>query len=190
EPKQRVVLQDLVTGQTHSCETDTGLGSGVRTWLGLQRCGWGFRATFWHFEADYVKTEPSVPIKSPTCVSSFELNLDVLDIELTQKMCFHCWNVYTSVGGRYINLERASTLVGFGTLGNNVDLVGLAMGANKIDGTGFTFAIGAEKPMDCFCGWDVIWSFREFCFCARGGAPALTPAHSPPVQPASRPSAR
>src|SRR5262249_33426031 len=67
EPKQRVVLQDLVTGQTHSCESDSGLGCGVRTWLGLQRCGWGFRATFWHFEADNVKTEPSVPIKSPTC---------------------------------------------------------------------------------------------------------------------------
>lgn len=190
EPTQTVVLQDQVTNESHVCESDAGLGLGVRTWLGLQRCGWGFRGTFWHFEGDHTEVEPSVPVKTPTCVSAFNLDLDVLDIEVTQKMCFHCWQVYTSFGGRYAHLERSSTVVGFGTLGNNVDLVGLAIGANELEGCGFTFAIGAEKPLGCcFCGWNLFWNFRGSCLRADTKAYALTDANAVTIQPIGQASA-
>ncbi len=182
EPTQKVVLQDLVTNQFTVCESDPGLGSGFRTWAGLHCCGWGFRATWWHFDGDNAETEPSVPVKVPTSVSAFDMDLDVVDVELTQKMCLRCWRIYSSFGGRYASLQRTSTVAGFGTVGNGVDLAGIALGTHEVEGSGFTFSVGGARPVGCCCGWNVFWNFRGSLLWADTTAYALTDANAVTIQ--------
>jgi hypothetical protein len=160
EPEQTVTLTDLTTGSTFSESSEPGLGAGIRTWLGIQCNGWGFRATYWHFEEDTVDAIPTIPVAvGPNFIKAFHLNIDTIDVECTQKMCCGCWRIYTSCGGRWVDAERASSVVGFGNIGG-VDLFGLAAGGWEMDGAGFTFAIGGVRPIACHCGWSWYWNYR------------------------------
>ncbi len=148
---QTVYLTDLTNNNQYTARSNTGFGGGVRTWIGLQNNGWGFRVRYWHFGDEAVRADPVVPIAAqPTTNSSSYLRADVLDIELTQRYHFLGQQIDTSFGARYAELERNSTVVGYGDLGNGVNLYGLAMGAYDISGTGFTTSIGGRKPLQFF----------------------------------------
>lgn len=150
EPYQRVVLTDLVTGSPTSGRTKTGLGAGVRTWVGLQNHGWGARVRYWHFGDDTIDVDPDVPINAtPTIEEAFYLRADVVDVELTQRFHLVGHQIDTSFGARYADLERNSTVVGYGDVGNGTSLYALAMGANEIEGYGFTTSIGSRFPLWC-----------------------------------------
>jgi len=195
EPTQRVILRDTVTGDTWSGDPRPGLGAGVRTWIGLQKCGWGVRLRYWHFNADNVAVEPDVPIHAqPTISEAYSLQANVLDLELTQRFNVHCWQIDTSFGARYADLNRYSQATGFGLLHNGivgstgtVDVAALAMGANQIDGTGFTASIGGRKSLSpcnpCY-GWSLFWNARGSILWADSTVAALTDAavfsHDPP----------
>lgn len=199
EPQQAVYLTDLTNGLQYVGHSRPGFGSGVRTWIGLQNNGWGFRVRYWHFGNDFIDPNPVVPVNAePAFISSYYLRADVLDIELTQAFCFLGCELNTSFGARYAELERQSSVVGYGDVGNGVNLYGLAMGANEIAGTGFTTSIGGRKPLHFFwchscdscggpcagtccnpCGrWLGFWNVRGSVLWADSTVSALTDANA------------
>ncbi len=162
EPEQRVVFRDLLTDQRFEGTSSPGLGAGIRTWLGMHCEGWGYRVTYWHFGDDTNVPDPTVPDVingDPFFLEFYHLQMDVLDIELTQRMCFGGCRLQTSFGGRLARLERTSGVVGVGKV-NDVELTGIALGMNEFEGCGFTFAINGTKPICCWCGWSTFWNFR------------------------------
>lgn len=178
EPDQSVVLTDGIKDKIHEASSHSGLGSGLRTWIGLQHCGWGIRFQYWYLDNDIIKVDPVVPVTAqPTLEEAFHLKADVFDVELTQRLCFGCWRIDTSFGGRHAKLERNSTVLGYGTVGNGVNLYGLAVGANEIEGTGFTFSLGARKPI-FGGGWHCFFGYRGSMLWADASASALTEANA------------
>lgn len=199
EPRQSVYLTDLTNGAQYVDHSQPGFGSGVRTWIGLQNNGWGFRVRYWHFGNDAIDPNPVVPVNAePTFLSAYYLRADVVDIELTQRFCFLGCELDTSFGARYAELERNGTVVGYGDVGNGVNLYGLAMGSNDISGTGFTTSIGGRKPLNFFwchscndcggpcggtccnpCGrWLGFWNVRGSVLWADSTVSALTDANA------------
>ncbi len=161
EPTNRVVLSDPIAGISYSGAADPSIGVGIRTWIGLQCDGWGIRARYWNFGNENIDNEPMVPTNlHPAIHEAYELNADVLDIELTQRFHVRCWQLDTSFGARYANLERNATVLGYGQVGNGVDLYGMALGANEIEGTGFTASLGGRRSLGDCCGWRFFWNFR------------------------------
>jgi len=178
EPTQQVTLTDLATGSSRTGSSDPGLGSGVRAWLGLEQNGTGFRVRYTYFDDAHVDPSPIVPINTDFGFNeeSF-LKAETLDVELTRRFCFGSWILDTSFGGRYAHLERHAKVVGYGTLGDDVDVVGLAIGANEVKGAGLTVSIGGRKPIT-HCGWNVFWNFRgSSLWCDDALASALTDAN-------------
>lgn len=171
EPTQQVILTDLVNNTTTTATADPGFGAGVRTWIGFAKCGWGIRAGYWHFGNDAVQVDPTVPVnKEPTAEGVYHLSANVVDIELIQRFQFCRRQINTSFGARYANLRRNATAIGYGDVGNGVSLLGLAMGANEIEGTGFTASIGSRTPLFCWLGrpCDTCGLGLDSCCCPRG----------------------
>ncbi|MDA7979070.1 MAG: hypothetical protein MPJ50_09925 [Pirellulales bacterium] len=180
EPDQQVVLTDLLTGQQFTGTSSPGLGTGVRTWVGIQRCGWGTRATYWHFEEDTVNVDPIAANFAAPAFTQFNeiyhLNMDVVDLEFTQEIACNCWTFNSSIGGRYADIEREAKVVGIGRLGGGTDLLGLAVGSNEIEGAGITFSIGASRPLYHRCGWNFFWNYRGSYLYTDYSASSLTQA--------------
>ena len=185
EPGQSVALNDLKHGESFSSTAYPGFGAGFRTWLGLHRCGWGYRVTYWHFGDREVCDSANVPVNGKSAFSKgFMLNADTIDIELTQSgFCIGCWELEGSFGGRYARLHRNSTAVGYATLGG-VDLTSLAMGTNELEGAGFTFSLGGKRQIGCDSGWYCFWNYRGSLLWADTKAMALTEASAVSYDPA------
>ncbi len=148
EPSQSVTLTNLLNNNVFRGQSNPGLGAGVRAWLGFQHLnGWGYKVRYWHFGNNAMDLNPVVPVSTPAFYENFFLESDIVDVELTQKFCIGCWKVDTSFGGRWARLQRNSSVVGFANLGN-VNLYGLATGANAIEGAGFTFSLGGRRRVD------------------------------------------
>jgi len=198
-PDQTVYLTDLTNSNQYTARSTSGFGGGVRTWIGLQNNGWGFRVRYWRFGDEAIRSDPVVPIgAAPTVNAASYLRADVLDIELTQRYFFLGHQIDSSFGARYAELERNSTVIGYGNLGNGVNLYGLAMGAYDIAGTGFTTSIGGRKPLHFFwcrscndcggpcggqcarpCGrWLGFWNVRGSLLGADSTVSALTDANA------------
>jgi hypothetical protein len=192
EPEQSVTLTDLVNGQTYSASADPGWGVGARTWIGLQQCGWGIVFRHWHFESDEIEIEPDQPdfhAGPPVLAEAYHLEADVFDLELTQRFCCCCWTIDTSLGGRYVDLERSSLVSGIANIATGdphtfVELTGTAFSANKLEGPGFTWSIRGTTPIFCSPCWNMYWGYRGSliwadCFSAaaltEGTAVAKTP---------------
>jgi hypothetical protein len=182
EPEQTVTMTDLVACRSYEGEAHPSFGVGLRTWVGLQHEGWGFRFQFMHFGNEEIHPDPVVPIaKTPAFDQTFYLSANAIDIEVTQGLCFGCWRIDASFGGRYAWLERNATVVGYGTVGDGVDLYGLAVGANELEGPGFTFSIGGRRALDwCWlpCGWHTFWRYRGSLLWADESVSALTEANA------------
>ncbi len=177
EPTQTVTLTDLNTDRQWSGDPRGSLGGGVRTWIGLQKCGWGVRIRYWRFGNDHVDADPEVPKwVEPTIVENYSLTANVLDLELTQRFFVHCWQIDTSFGARYADLNRYMQTVGYGQVGNGVDLYGLAMGSNSLEGTGFTASIGGTRQLHPCSGWFFFWNVRGSALWADTMASVLTDA--------------
>jgi hypothetical protein len=104
--------------------------------------------------------------------------MQVYDVELTQRMCWHDCRVYASFGARYANIERNKTIVGYGDVGD-VSVTGLAMGANEMNGCGVTYSLAGVTPMRqcCMpCGWYWYYGVRGSTLWADTSASALTDA--------------
>jgi hypothetical protein len=175
EPNQTVVLTDLKKGRMFDGSTAPGLGAGVRTWVGLNHCGYGFRVGYWYMGNHHICPHPVVPDKAPAFDEAYYLDVSVLDIELTQQICCGHLKIDSSLGGRYARLERNSTVVGYGTAGG-VDMLGLAMGAHEMEGSGFTFSIGARAPLHFLCGLNLYCRYRGSLLWADTSASVLTQA--------------
>jgi hypothetical protein len=174
EPEQRVTFTDLVTSGSHSGASNPSLGTGVRTWIGMQDCGRGFRISYTHFGNENIEPIPSVPINGqPSFLETYYLNTDTVDVELTHSFDFCTSEYEASLGARYASLERNSTTVGYGTVGD-VNLLGVAMGANEIEGAGFTGMLSGRKPLGCNCGWHAFWRYRGSLLWADSTASVLT----------------
>lgn len=178
EPEHRVTFTDLVTSDSYSGASNPSLGTGVRTWIGLQDCGRGFRISYTYFGNENIKPIPSVPINAqPSFLETYHLKASSLDVELTHAFRFCTSEYEASLGARYASLQRNGTTVGYGTVGD-VNLLGVAMGANKIEGTGFTGMLGARKPLGGNCGWYGFWRYRGSLLWADSTASVLTEANA------------
>ncbi len=203
EPLATVYLTNLVTNAQWVATAQPGFGAGIRSWLGFQNNGWGIRARHWHFGNDAISVDPVVPVGAfPTVQGAYHLDADVVDIELTQRFCFfgNC-QIDTAFGARYAQLDRNATALAYGDVGdpnNGVSLLGLAMGANEIEGVGFTTSVGGRKPLfmhwphrcntcagpcvercGCFCGrWLGFWNIRGGLLWADSTVSTLTDANA------------
>jgi len=188
EPTRSVTMTNLLTLESFSGDSDPGLGAGVRAWIGMQHsAGWGYRLRYTHLGNNTLRPRPAVPVNAePALVETYYLNADVLDFEVGPQFCFRDWVVDVSFGGRYARMERNASVLGYGEVGG-VDLYGLAMGAHEIEGVGFTFAIGAHRPM-YLCnmqGWNLLANVRGSVLVADGTASALTDAGAFTTTPAA-----
>ncbi len=191
EPSQSVTMTDLNTNRQWSGDPRGTLGGGVRTWIGLQKCGWGVRVRYWRFGVNNVAPDPDVPKwVEPTIVENYHLTANVLDFELTQRFFVHCWQIDTSFGARYADLNRYIQTVGYGQVGNGVDLYGLAMGSNSLEGTGFTASIGGSRQLRPCSGWYFFWNFRGSALWADTMASVLTDATAFTAAPPASANAR
>jgi hypothetical protein len=148
EPNQSVVLTDLTTDQQFRGTSDSGLGAGMRTWLGIQQNGTGARVRYWFFGVDRTDFDPDGNAQAhPVFVESYYLRATTVDAELFHEFCFpQGHTLEASVGARYARLRRGSAVTGVGELGD-IDLLGLAMGWNEMEGTGITASIGGTRPL-------------------------------------------
>ena len=147
------MLTGIVSGATHERESDLSLGMGARTWIGMQSCNRGYRLRHTYFGNEGIDLRPVVPINSESAFNkAYYLSSDTVDLEVTQLFCFCKSNIEATFGGRYARLERNSTVVGYGTVGNGVGLFGFAMDSNEIEDSGFIFSLSTFKPLRCHCG--------------------------------------
>ena len=124
EPQQSVVLTNLNNDRIFHGSAQPGLGCGVRTWLGLRRCGWGFRVGYWHFNDERIESGPVVPFEGQaTFLQAFSLKARAVDIELAQGLYWGAWRLGASFGGRWARVERNSSVVGYGVLGESSSAV-------------------------------------------------------------------
>ncbi len=122
EPRARVTLTDLTNGNSYSGKSDPGLGLGFRTWVGLQNNGWGFVVRWFHFANNEIDPKPIASDgRGATFIEGFHLDLDTIDIELTQRLYIAPIQINTSFGLRHAWLERQHSVTGYGTVGD-VDL--------------------------------------------------------------------
>jgi hypothetical protein len=150
EPNQSVVFTDLTNDQQFRGTSDSGLGAGLRTWLGIQQNGTGVRARYWFFGDDHNDFDPDGnPQDHPVFIESYYLRATTVDAELFHEFCFpHGHTLEASVGARYARLRRGAAVTGVGEVAG-VDLLGLAMGWNEMEGTGITASIGGSRPLHC-----------------------------------------
>ncbi len=150
EPSQAVTQTNLITGESFTGTTEAGLASSVRVWLGVQHAGgFGYRARYGHLGADYINLDPVVPVivdGQTAFREEYYLCGDTVDLELTSRYCLHNWVLDASLGARYARLVRNAMSLGYGELGQ-VELTGLAVGANQLEGAGFTFSVGGNAPV-------------------------------------------
>lgn len=150
EPSQSVTQTNLVTGQAFTGTTESALATSVRIWLGVQHAGgFGYRARYGHIGVDYIDLDPTVPVivdGETAFREEYYLCGDTFDLELTHRYCLFNWVFDASFGGRYARLERNAMSLGYGQL-SEVELTGLAVGANELEGAGFTFSVGANAPV-------------------------------------------
>jgi hypothetical protein len=179
----------LKTGETHEGCVEPGLGAGIRAWAGIDRCGCGFRVQYWHFGAHYIHPHPVVPDKSPAFDEAYYLDANTFDVELTRGFCCGGWKIDASLGGRYVNLKRNATVVGYGTAGG-VDLYGLAMGAHELEGSGFTFSIGTRAPIHFLSGLYFYSTYRGSLIWADASTAVLTEANAVSYDPAGSANSR
>ncbi len=84
EPEQRVTFTDLVASDSYSGASNPSLGTGVRSWIGMQSSGRGFRISYTHLGNENIEPIPSVPINAqPSFLETYSLNTNTLDVELT-----------------------------------------------------------------------------------------------------------
>jgi hypothetical protein len=191
EPNQSVVLTDLTSGQQFRGTSDSGLGAGLRTWLGIQQNGTGVRARYWFFGDDHNDFKPDGNVQNhPVFIESYYLRATTVDAELFHEFCFpHGHTLEASVGARYARLRRGAAVTGVGELGD-VDLLGLAMGWNEMEGTGITASIGGTRPLHmgaCRKGCDpccpppclnLFWNLRGSVLWADMNTSVLTDANA------------
>lgn len=180
EPTQRVYLTDLLTDQTFVGATDPGSDLGIRLWLGMEY-GWlGYRVRYTHFGNSEINADPYVPTlvadaNTHAFHSTYLLDADVVDFEMTQRFCWHNHLLQGSFGGRYARLQRNSTVLGYGELGE-VELSGVATGASELEGAGITFGLNGNSPTGWHGCWSWFWGLRGSVIWADQSAYARTHA--------------
>lgn len=153
EPEQTVRLTDLITKNGSGQSSDSALGVGFRSWIGMTSQGRGVRATVWTFADDDVQLSPQVPmLGEPTFSSLYSLEAQTVDLEITQQFPFCGRQLDTSFGARYAHMVGQSNTVGYGDVGNGVSLYGMAMAADELEGAGFTASIGGRWDFCDCCG--------------------------------------
>jgi hypothetical protein len=153
EPEQTVALSDLIAKEGFAQSSDSALGVGFRSWLGMTAQDRGVRATVWTFADDAVQLSPLVPqLGEPTFSSLYRLEAQTVDLEITQRFPFCGRQLDTSFGARYAHMVGQSNTVGYGDVGNGVSLYGMAMAADELEGAGFTASIGGRWDFCSCCG--------------------------------------
>src|SRR5690606_28513138 len=120
---------------------------------------------------------------------TYYLRATTVDAELFHEFCFPQGHTFeASVGARYARLRRGAAVTGVGEVGG-VDLLGLAMGWNEMEGTGVTASIGGTRPLHCGTrkGCDpccpppclnLFWNMRGSVLSADMNASGLTDANA------------
>jgi hypothetical protein len=188
---QAVTMTDLRTEQSYREESHPGFGGGVRTWLGLQSGKTGFLATYWGFETSGYAAEPMFIGKGRHGFTrNYWLRANTLDLAFFQQFCLSTCTIQASLGVRYAELQRVSTVMGSGEVGE-VSLMGHARGASSLEGWGVTAALAGNIPMKrwfhadscCPSPWSFFWRIQGAVLNADTKVQAITQVHAiPPLK--------
>ncbi len=188
-----VTFTNLATGQSWDTDGSSGLGTGVRTWLGFQSPnGIGARVTYWTMGSMVNCPDPVVPTPlKPLLEDNYYLNAQTLDVELLHNFCFCGSELEIGLGACYAAMRRNSTALGYGEVGDPsamTSLYGLAAAADEIEGMGVTASIGGRVPVwqkicdpcnpspQATCG--IFWNARGSVLWADTSAFVRTEAHA------------
>lgn len=188
-----VTFTNLVSGQSWETEGASGLGTGVRTWLGFQNPnGVGARVTYWTLGSMVNCPDPIVPTPlKPVMEDNYYLNAQTLDVELLTNFCFCGSELEIGLGACYAAMRRNTTALGYGEVGDlsaMTTLYGLAAAADEIEGMGVTASIGGRVPVwqkicdpcnpcpQATCG--IFWNARGSVLWADTSAFVRTEAHA------------
>jgi hypothetical protein len=147
-----VAFTDLASGQSWVTDGSSGLGAGVRTWVGFQNPnGFGARVTYWDLGSMVSCPDPVVPTPlKPAMADNYYLNAQTLDVELLTNFCFCGSELEIGLGACYAAMRRNQTALGYGEVGDfpaMTTLYGLAASADEIEGMGVTASIGGRVPV-------------------------------------------
>lgn len=191
EGLQSVTMTDLRTDQSYSEESCPGFGGGVRTWLGMQSGKTGFLATYWSFGTSAYAADPLFIGKGRHGFTrNYWLRANTLDLEFFQQFCMSFSTIQASLGVRYAELQRVSTVMGSGDVGD-VSLLGHARGASDLEGWGVTAALAGNIPLRHWdpcdsCGpspWSLFWRIQGGVLNADTKVQAITQVHAiPPLK--------
>jgi len=114
-----------------------------RIWLGYRNCeGLGIRARWWNFDQDSNLSDAATDPDDE--VSFHSLNVQAVDLEATQLVCWGPLQMNFAMGARYGKVEGTGT--------NIYDFDGdldVDAGQSDFEGFGPTFALEARRPISC-----------------------------------------
>lgn len=176
-----LLFRDLVSNDSRSAEMESDFGLGTRWTLGMRHQIVGFRVRYSDFREESFQHEGSrIEELWPRLEISQRLDLKALDVELTQQYHLMGATLDSSFGVRHSRLEANSSVFGLGSLGDRLEVHGLAHVFRSLEAIGPTFTIGGHQslpwklwcaaPCDsisnasfcdpCRYGWSWFWNAR------------------------------
>jgi hypothetical protein len=127
---------------------DSDLEPAFRFVLGADDCsGFGARVRYFRFDNDVNYTgewENGGPVLELS--STVDIEVDALDVELTQRGCVRCWDLGVAAGLRYGSVDIVETSDVFGGIPAAVFIGPTGV---EFEGVGPTFAAEAFRPVGC-----------------------------------------
>lgn len=150
----RTTLTDLINDDSYNTSADIGFGTGGRYTLGVRGSEVGLRAQYWNFEADLVDigggTWNNPSLRHTT---SSRVQMESIDVEITQRHCLLGCELESSFGGRYVDYEGMTSAIFNDELHDSLEFTGMARAMRALTGAGPTLAIAGRKNIPfCFGG--------------------------------------
>lgn len=156
---------------------DSHFGIGQRAVLGIRGSLVGYRASYQHLLEETSRFDrPDFRYLWPDLSSMSRIDLNVADIELTQKHCINDIYIESFFGVRYAEYRGADMAVGVGKIAQTLEAHAIAHSYRETEGIGPTFGLSAKRHLpwkfgcgmfdscgdqDCGnLGWSWFWTLR------------------------------
>ena len=159
-------VTDLMTDAVQDSESVAGFAAGQRFWAQLQSNNVGIAAEYWFLSNRILDfSDYYIPPGDFGFQNNYLLDLNVFDLEYFQKFCCCGATFRASIGARYFELDRVTTIYGSGKTGG-VLLSGSSRSSYESEGFGATMAVAGRFPLRCWgchdngTGWHLFWQLR------------------------------
>ena len=155
-----------------------------RVWLGFENdCGWGIRAQYWRYSASdstyNVNVGPPLLFNMDNIAGDSSLTAYDIDLELTRRVDYRCWDLLESLGVRYGDLQREEKFSAYSTTNNTFVS---ANSTRNVQGTGLTGGLEARRPLG-ECGFGLFLSGRGSVLFGNNDAVAIGEIARPAREP-------